>query len=253
MRQQEFLDELEQELLAAARRRPTTRKHRRPARGAVLAVAACVATALFGAVLFRAASPAAAVEVTIDDNDVTLRLTDDDVDPDAIIEAAADADLDVQVVEVPVGPTNVGRFVRINTSAMPDEMRLLDSAGQRFAGFKIPRDWPGTLQLALGREARPGERYSAASDATAAGEPLECEPVVGSTLDATVDDLRSRGFTVRAFAIPTPGDVTDQLDQYRDWRVAKAEAVSPDEIYLNATPDGSWPYPDNGPVELNGC
>jgi hypothetical protein len=255
MRDQEFLDDLEAQLVMASRRRHelrSPRSRRRPT-GLLVAAAACVAALVVGIALVDDDPAAAAVDVTIDDTAITLRLRGDDVDPDAVIEAAAEADLDVEVIELPVGTSHVGQFVSISNSELPPEMRLLDEDGQGFSGFKLPLGWPGQVRLALGREAMPGERYAAATDATAAGEPLECEPIVGAELSTSVADLRARGFTVRAFAMPTPGDVTDQLEQYGDWLVVQAQAVAADEIYLNATPDGSWPFPQGGPADTSEC
>ena len=262
MDEREFTEALRQQLVVAAERQTdqpdgvaVRRSPRRPVpRWSVgLVAAAVLALVVVGVGMFRSEQPVAAdVRVSFDGDDLTLQLSGRDVRADEIVDAARAAGLDVSVAEAPVGPSNVGRLVRAEASELPPVLQVIGPEGSTFLGFRIPRDWQGTLHVTLGRAAEPGERYVVTSDAQLPGEPLACRELVGEGVARVADELRAEGYTVRTFALPSPGEVTD-LSPYRDWTVAKIEAIGPEELWVDATSDGGWPFPEGASVRSPDC
>ena len=262
MDEREFTEALRQQLVVAAARRldePDGAAGRGTARRPVprwsvtLVAAAVLALVVVGVGVFRDDQPVAAdVRVSLDGDHLTLQLTGSDVQADEIVDSARAAGLDVSVAEAPVGTSNVGRLVRAEASELPPVLEVLGPDGSTFLGFRIPRDWQGTLRLTLGRPAAPGERFVVTSDAQVPGEPLACRELVGEGVARVADELRAEGYEVRVFALPSPGEITD-LSPYRDWKVAKIEAVGPEELWVNATSDGEWPFPEGAPVRSPDC
>ncbi len=259
MDEHEFTEALRQQLVEAAERRndePPVPLRRRPAARWPLAVAAAAVVALVvvGFGVFRDDRTVAAdVRVSLEGDELTLQLSGHDVRAKEIVDAARTAGLDVTVSEVPVGPSNVGRLVRSESSELPPVLEMIGPDGASFLGFRLPRDWPGTLHLTLGRAAEPGEPFIVSSDALQSGEALECRnELLGADLAEVAAQLRGEGFDVRTFALPTPGEVLE-LGVHGTWKVAKIEALGPQELWIDATVDGQWPFPENEPVPSAGC
>src|SRR3546814_11338134 len=106
-----FQQALRDERLAAARRSliPARRPWWRRTRTVVGAVAA--AAAGVGVMAVATLGPAAAsVTITADGDMVTVTLTDTSNSPDAFESAIEDHGLDLDIAEVPVGPSNYGRL-----------------------------------------------------------------------------------------------------------------------------------------------
>lgn len=182
MAQSAFFSELGSALHDAAEQRLVERRRRRLGAQILAGVAAAAAAVVVAVSLDTAQrQPAAAsVEVEVTGGRVELRLADLEANPADITEAAAEAGLDVRVVEVPVGPSMVGRFADMSADRpLPRTLERHDAATGGFSGFSIPRWWDGTLTLFVGRTAREGEGYKSSSNAFAPGEPLECVNIVG--------------------------------------------------------------------------
>ncbi len=262
MSDERFLTELREQLVAAASRRaegspdeppaishhPTPRPVGRAVRRMVeLAAAVVVVLAVVvAALLLRDPTPAAAsVDITIDGNDLVVRLTDLETRPEQIVSAAKKAGLDVRVETVPVGPSQVGRFIGATATSLPPELRRTDGSTLAFTGFRIPRDWSGTLSLSLGRPARDGEEWVGVADALAPGGAAACRELLGATVDDAAAALDELGLTVRWFVFdPTEKEVTDRRSDYGSWRVISVMSTSDDAALVQATSDGSWPFPD---------
>ena len=184
----------------------------------------------------------ASIDVQVRDGSVFVRLLDFENSPDQIVGALRNAGINAVVDAVPVGPSNVGRFVGYSS---PDSVTLNVTGGGRFSfpAFSVRQDFGGLLRLSLGRAAAAGERWVATSDATAKGEALACRSIRGLTaLDASrrVADAR---VTVSWLAVPgetlAPG--AELTEPYASWRVI--DALSPDAglVVMRLTVDGSWP------------
>jgi hypothetical protein len=135
---------------------------------------------------------------------VVIQLTDLANTPREVEAAIEPEGLDIRVDAVPVGPSNVGRFVgQIATEPDLVDLHYVRTDGVTFMGFSLPERWDGELTLLLGRPARSGEGYETFSNAFAPGEPLACTDTLGDALrvvaarlpgyDITVADLRLGG------------------------------------------------------------
>ena len=272
MNDERYLADLREQLVAAAARRhavthegadgqdddeeeddrpaapPTSAPFGRAFRRTVEMAAAAILVLgiVVAALLLRDPTPAAAsVEITVEGNDLVVRLTDLETRPEQIVSAAAKAGLDVRVETVPVGPSQVGRFIGADASSLPADLSITEGSHLAFTGFRIPRDWTGTLSLKLGRPARDGEAWVGAADALAPGGAAACRPVLGATVAEAADELGDLGLDVRWFVFdPAEREVTDRLLDYGAWRVVSVKSVSDDEVLVQATSDGSWPFPD---------
>jgi hypothetical protein len=257
MDDREFLDDLRAQLLTAAgagRAAVVVEPKRSPRRRLLaLAAAAVVAVAVLSGVLVtRSTEPASAdVEVSVDGDDFIVRLTSLETRPDEIVAEAKKAGLDVRVREEPVGPSNVGKFIGASNDQTPD-FRPIDPQSDVYTGFRVRRDLPGTLDLVLGRPARGGERWLASSDALEPGEVLECEPLLGATVDTVSRRIAEEGLDASWFLLPFPGPVADPSG-YDDWSVVNIEAVAVDEVRVTASEDGSWPAATARPSFPDGC
>lgn len=173
------------QLRAAARRRP--RSPRTRVAGVVAAAAAAVVTA--GLAMVLSPDPArAAVQVTRASGRVEVILVDLESDPGAVEASLRAEGLDIDVVAVPTGPSERGRFTGIVASD-PDVLDIHDESnpGGSFVGFSLPEGWKGSLEVGLGRRAEPGEDYEAFADAFAPQEPLACSGLHGQPLDSVAE------------------------------------------------------------------
>ncbi len=240
----DFLAELRTSLLGAADQQFELRRRRRLRRraAAFVAAAAIVVGAVLGLGLGRTERSASAdVDVVVQGNDLILRLTDLETRPEEIEAAAERFGLDLRIHEVPVGPSNVGRFIQAVGDLPPDIKTL--GGEQTFTGFRVPKGWSHPITVTLGRPAERGERWQAASDARAPGEPLECQPLLGRSVRSVVRAIAERGrFDEHWLALPRPGVVEDPAP-YSSWKVVQIQATDAHELWLVITEDGSWPFP----------
>jgi hypothetical protein len=250
-----FRDELRSQLVTAAAQDGSGRGRgaRRVRRaGALVAAAAVIVALLVGLTVLGPRRPAAAdVVITEDGNDFVVQLTDLTTTPQEVVDAARMVGLDIQVTEYPVGPSNVGRFLSMASTSDP-ALRPLEEGASTFDGFRIRKDWEGTLVLALGRKARPGEMWFARSDALAPGELLECEPVLGRRVDEIERGMRDSGIDVRWFMVPAPLEVSDPAP-YGSWRIVNVESLAEDNVTFYASEDGEWPFLTPQPEMPDGC
>jgi hypothetical protein len=241
-----FAARLRAELLAAAERGLAARRHRRrvAAGGMAAAVLGGAAAALL--VLLPHPTPAAAdVVVRISGGTVTVTLVDLEHRPERIEAAVRAAGLAVEVRAVPVGPSNVGRFVGQESSGpLPPELEPIDATAEGFRGFALPAGWPGELHLLVGTPARAGEGYAVFSDATQPGEPLACQAVAGRSLGSALPPLRASGLALRGLAVE--GTTTRRLAQdelearrWARWVVEGVDATSARELVVRLVPPGS--------------
>src|SRR3546814_11835663 len=95
---------------------------------------------------------AASVTITADGDMVTVTLNDTSNSADEIESAIEDHGLDIDIEEVPVGPSNYGRFVSYTTDQSKhfDEVTTVDEHGATLLTFSVPRPRPGNPTLILG-------------------------------------------------------------------------------------------------------
>lgn len=236
-----FLAELRTEVVAAARRQD--RRRRRHRTGGLAAAAVVIALLTSGVLLFDAASDAdARVEVVEIDGELRVRITDIEARPHEIETAAADAGLDLEIEPVPVGPSNVGRFVgAYGSEGLPPDLRRTDGDGATsFDGFLIPAGFDGQLRLSLGRPAEPGEEWTVGSNALSRGELLACEPLQDAPLSdtlAAIDALDTQT-EVRIYAIDANIDLTpEQHHEWSDATVTGILSASPTLLFVDVAYD----------------
>ena len=233
-----FLVELRAEVLDAAERadQPAAPR-RRPAWGRLAGAAAIVGAVVAGCGVTRPDTAAAGVEITRSGDDLVVRLTDLESQPEEIEEAAEAAGLDLSIIDEPVGPSLVGRFIGASGSEMPEFLEVVEgdpAAG--FTGFRVPANFDGSITLRLGREARPGEEWAALSDATAVGEVLECEQLVGATLAEVANVAAARGAELRAMLLDAGQWLEgDALAQYGDAVVLRVSSPAPDVVWVDVS------------------
>ena len=240
---QQFLTELRSEISAAAEReheRLMRRQHRHKQMRAA-ALAAAIMVGVLGAVFVVSAPDAVAgVEIIRVGDDLIVRLTDLETRPEEVTDAVAEAGLDVTVSEVSVGVSNVGRFIAAESEGgYPPDLRVVDGdRSTAFLGFRIPADYDGTLRLLMGREARDGETWRVASDATARGEVLECASVTGERLGEIIDtiaaDVDTQVMLLDQGAFLSP---TDAVRESGDAVVVRAISPAPNTVWLEAAKD----------------
>lgn len=190
----------------------------------------------------------ASVQVLVRDGYITVRLTDVESRPDEIERVASEAGLDIDVVTEPVGPSNVGKFVRRTATPMPPDARVETGDGSSFEAFRLPVDWDGSMTISLGRRAAQGEQWAVVSNALEPDEPAACLDLLGRPLVDVVTDLEGRGLNVRTFVID-PGEVElfDGFGKYANWPVASVGASGPRDIVIRATQDGVSPVIGDDP------
>ena len=279
MREEDFIAELRVELLAAAQRRSETglpapagpatpaepsapvnprRRNRRRFTAVAVAVAAAVTLLVAGVVVSGREDDRRQTvdqteeppfQVTTDGDDIIIRLTDQPVDRQEIMDAAAAVGFDLFLLEVPAGPSNVGRIQGISG----DEGVVVENLGPNGFqdGVRLNRSASGKIRFTWGRVAQPGESYQNRADALAPGDVLECLPILGDRVADVEDLLSGRGLTVRWFVDPVDAvdAAPDGPEVYstaliQDWKVAKVESMTTDMIVVTASKDGRYQVPD---------
>jgi hypothetical protein len=254
---EDFIEALHDDLMSAARRTdesaaatppPTSPRgdqprQRRWQRGRIAVAAALVtATAVGVFVVAQPTTVSAEIEVIRQGDELIIRLTDVENRPEEIEQAARDAGIDVSVVEVPVGPSNVGRFAGASTSGGTGDLYVVDGdRASGFSGFRVPADYDGQVQLMLGRPAKPGETWRVGSISTARGEPLECADVEGRSVGDVVELARDRGVNdIRVSVVDDPdgpGLHDEDLERYADASVARVLNLDADSVTIEAAWD----------------
>lgn len=255
-----FVEELHSELAAASTRLHGTpsRPRRRNRVLALAAAAAVVVLASVAALLTLSVDDVdAGVEVIRQGDELLIRLTDVETRPHEIEAAAQEAGIEIRVIEVPVGPGNVGRFVGSSGEGIVDEMRVIDrDVTTTFTGFRIPVDFDGHLELLLGRAPRPAEGWTVASSSTSDGEPLACETVFERPLGEVRDLIEARNLTdVRYFVFTPDGHrelAADDVEAYVAATVLRVLNTDADTLLVDAATSLDL-LPPQSPAPSHGC
>ena len=244
---------LREALVGAVQTKVARDRRRAVVRRAALATAALIAVV---ATVVTIALPndraEASIDIQVRDGTVFLRLLDLENRPEEIVGALRNAGIDAVVESVPVGPSNVGRFVG-SASTQSTGMRTVRDSRFSFTSFEIPLDFDGVLTLSLGRAAAQGEVWTAASDATAKGEVLGCRAVRGLTAAEAARAVADMPVTVRWEGPPgvqlPPGAALSP--PYASWRVVDLVAPTVDRVVITLTEDGHWPFAPPAPPPVD--
>ena len=224
----------EQQITLAAR--PQRRSRWVPA---VVTAALLLTAGTVLAVLLPTPPPAAAgVEIQQVGEDLVVRIVDLEAQPDQIRRAIAEAGLDVEVIPVPVSPSLVGLFVSSFVSQPGPDFEPIDVEGQTFRGFRVPADYPGRIELHIGRTARTGEDYQAGGFAYATGEPLACTGLFGVQVRDALPTLTALGLQARWQTLneTQSGMVEVPAETILDLYVTDAVSVNPNTVLIFAAP-----------------
>jgi len=184
----DFVADLENQLVGAAVRLESRRRALR--RGLVLA--AVLAAVFAGGTLVPLPGGAGgglrqAVAIESETETVRIRLLGASADPDAVQRELAEAGIASEVDAIPASPSRVGTWVSVESGGN------VDMAGD---GILILRRPVGTLRLAYGRPADPGEPYHVTTSAFAPGEVLHCVELLGMPADEAARVLAEKGLEV---------------------------------------------------------
>jgi hypothetical protein len=144
-----------------------------------------------------------------------------------------------------VGPSNVGRAISTYQTESTEVLVLPTGEGGEYerSGFRVPADYEGTIEVTLGREARPGERWQAASLATERGEALACQELVGRPVAQTLAAAEEAELRITKLVDldPTGSSTFDRPDRARIERLAERvvvglDAIGPDELWVTTAP-----------------
>jgi hypothetical protein len=193
---------------------PAPIRHHRARRRWVLpaSVAAAVAALLFALpAILPSGAPggartAAAVAFRTEGRYIVAVIRDPQADSEELRSEFAQQGLDISLQLLPVSPSFVGKFVfqgdsgdgqgpAIETLFDPNAGCTTPGGLSCPIGLKIPVDYQGHADLALGRAAQPGETYASANDAYAPGEALHCSGLRGMTVDQALPLLARLGVT----------------------------------------------------------
>ncbi|MCU1380888.1 MAG: hypothetical protein JWN29_3871 [Acidimicrobiales bacterium] len=234
-----FLDRLGDQLRHATP--PPPARHT----GLVLRVAAAVVVIAFGVIAFsawRSEPVSAGVDVRRSGAHVVLRVFGTAPPASEIQEIAHRNGLNIDVTEVPVGPSLVGQM--FPSTVVPPEVDFTGGITHGSRTISFPLNWKGRLGLLIGRPARGGEAYGQPSDALAPGEPLACQQ--GSTAEAVAAAAERQGVTVRWWLTDPDTFVTRRdvpfaevrSSAYAGYRVAYGVAFDAHQAIAELTPDG---------------
>lgn len=258
MNSEQFIQSLDEQLRAAANRK--FNEPRRSRSRHIIQVAAAAAIVVVGAGLLSIGSSrdvSADVEIIRSGDELIIRLNDVETRASDIEQAALDAGLDVRVSEVPVGPSNVGRFAGASSSERLDDVHIVDGdRSSGFDGFRVPLEFDGYVELLLGRPAKPGERWRVSSWSTARGEPLECERVTGRSVGEVLDLVASRGIesvSVSVIDDPLgPRRHDRELERFSTATVFRVTNSDPDHLSIEAAWEPSK-VPESSSRHTTGC
>ncbi|MEV4369905.1 hypothetical protein AB0J71_22740 [Nonomuraea sp. NPDC049637] len=125
-----------------------------------------------------------------------------------------DAGLDIKLRLLPSTPSSVGSVAP--SMVEPDGIKVIDrqegceAVGGCPISIKVRRDFKGSAELFLGREARPGEEYQIITGFDVPGEPMHCAPYYNRPVSEVRALLKDRGVDIQAFDVLGPAFWTDE-------------------------------------------
>src|SRR5438045_1130543 len=127
-------------LVAAVETKRARQRRRAIARRVALAtLAIAVVVAGVATITLPRDRASASLEVTTRDGSVFVRLLDFENRPDEIVGALRNAGIAAEVDPLPVGPSNVGRFVGYS-SPQGVTLKVTDGTDSSFDAFSVPQD-----------------------------------------------------------------------------------------------------------------
>ncbi|MFC7647357.1 hypothetical protein ACFQX6_47710 [Streptosporangium lutulentum] len=210
------------------------RRRRRPLLALPIAVGALAAAATVP-FAFAPAS-ASALDIKEEDGYYLIEVKDLLATPEVYDKQLRDAGLDVKLRLLPASPGLVGSLssaTRAENPAKPDGIEVIDRSGdcepfRCSIGIKVRKDFTGSAEIFLGREARPGEKYQAITGFDVPGAPMHCVPFRNKPVGEVRALLKDRGLDIQEFTITGP---TRWEGTARDEEV-ETKASVPDSMHV---------------------
>ncbi len=161
---------------------------------------------------------------------------------------------DVSIVLFPVSPPMVGKFLGYGSDGQLGPEAGLSPIGNN--GVRVSASFQGEAEIFIGRSAQPGESYAFYESATAPGEALAGQDIVGKTVSDVLPLLASAGVTPTwdietltsdGQVVDTPADSVPGSDF-----VYRAFATGPGQVQIQVgatpTPPDPQPEPSGSPA-----
>ncbi|MFF3669763.1 hypothetical protein [Microtetraspora malaysiensis] len=188
------------------------RRRRRPL--LALPIAAGVLAAALAAPAVFSPAPASALSIKAEGGYYRIEITDMFAKPEVYEKQLRDAGLDIKLRLLPATPSLVASSpilaTRTGSPAKVGGIEVIDrpgECGKPFGcplGIKVRRDFTGSAEVVLGREARPGEEYAAFTGFDVPGEPMHCVPFYNKPVSEVRALLKERGLDIQEIAVTSP-------------------------------------------------
>ncbi|TDD20926.1 hypothetical protein [Nonomuraea diastatica] len=197
---------------------PPAKARRRPNRRLAVAAGAVLTGAVMAATWVLPTSSASALDIEEKNGYYVIQIKDLYANPEIYETQLKDHGLDVTLKVKPVTAAFEGQVFPTS----PDHKYITDIKGIYppgpcdkldgcAIGVKIPVGYTDTVDIRVGRKARPGEKYTSITSFDAKGEPMECVPYHNKTVAEVRDLLKERGVRIGNFVIDDP-DSDDPQD-----------------------------------------
>ncbi|YCK33120.1 hypothetical protein ACNF49_03155 [Actinomadura sp. ATCC 39365] len=160
---------------------------------------------------------ASALDVKDEGGYFVIEVKDMFAKPEVYQQQLRDAGLDIKLRLLPSTPSNVGSVapstVEPNGIEVVDRQEGCETAGGCPISIKVSRDFKGSAEVILGREARPGEKYEITTGFDSLGEPMHCAPYHNRPVSEVRALLKARGVDVQAFDVLGPAFWTKEGEE----------------------------------------
>lgn len=226
-----FVNELRDELVAAAQRKIDKRKnrHRRTMRGLTVLITIVATTSVLR--LSEKPSEAGVLDVHRSGGIISVDLKTTSASNAQIVSELHRYGVEAVVNKVPVSISGVGKFVTVG-----NQNAGFSASSIYFRHFTLPDQKHQQVNLWLGRNARDDEPYAISFNAYAQGEPLHCSNTLGRKVKDALPLLQQRQMHLQwqQFGENTPASIDAIQNSYID--LAVSDRNNSIRIYVSAEP-----------------
>lgn len=223
-----FVNDLRDELVAAAQRKIESRRRRQ--RRALHGLAAIASLIILTSVLRFTEKPANAgvLDITKANGVITVNLKTERANTHQITDELNRYGVDAKVLEVPVSDSGIGKFVALSHDSSSTNSN--GSSSTYFQQFTLPDQKQQKVDLWFGRKANGNEEYAKTINAFDPGEILHCSGTLGRTVQEALPKLKSRHLVVTWQQVS--GELISKIDsgQYSSYLVTAAATERPNTV-----------------------